>query len=414
MRLRFPSFPLAIVALAIVAGATGPVRADLIDDLKQQIAAKDAQVKELQNRAAEAKAQLSELRGKERTLANEISALDRQIESLTLDLQTTERRIEAADLRIRELELEITQHEEAIRLNEARISEILRTMQGEEDRIGTVALVFSGQPFSSIFDALRSSELLDASLAASLRDLKEAKADLEEARLSTEEERRQAEALRDELRVRQALLGAEQDERESLFIATKREEGNYQELLKNIQAQEQAIQREIRMLESQLRRAINPSSLPGKGVLSWPVSVVRITQGYGSTTSTGFINDQYDFHNGIDFGASTPGVIGDPILAAGSGTVIGVGSTGRYAYGKWIAIDHHNGLVTLYGHLSIQEVSVGQKVTAGQIIGRMGNTGFSTAPHLHFTVYASETFSIVSRWYGLLPIGASFNPLDFL
>ena len=390
------------------------VNADLIDDLRAQIAAKDAAVKELAQQASQAKSELTGLQGRERTLANEIARLDRQIASFELEIRLTESRIENANLHIQQLLLEIAQHEEEITEGEDRIGELLRTMQLSEDQTGAVALVFAGRPFSEVFDSLRSAELLDEALAANIRKLKDAKAALEESKQQSEEERTQAAKLRDELLVQRALVTSEQDERDGLLTETRREEGNYQRLHGNILAQQQAVQREILDLEAQLRRAINPATLPGKGILGWPVASVRITQGYGSTSSTGFINDQYEFHNGVDFGASTPGVIGDPVYAAVSGTVAGVGNDGRYAYGRWVAIDHKNGLVTLYAHLSLQEVATGQKVLAGQVIGRMGSTGFSTGPHLHFTVYAADTFTIESRWYGPLPIGGSLNPMDFL
>ncbi|MBI4134099.1 MAG: peptidoglycan DD-metalloendopeptidase family protein, partial [Candidatus Terrybacteria bacterium] len=401
-----------VAGVLLASGAS--VNADLIDDLRAQIAAKDAAVKELAQQATQAKSELTGLQGRERTLANEIARLDRQIASFELEIRLTESRIENADLRIQQLLLEISQHEEEIAEGENRIGELLRTMQLSEDQTGAVALVFAGRPFSEVFDSLRSAELLDEALAANIRNLKDAKAALEESKQQSEEERTQAAKLRDELLVQRALVTSEQDERDDLLITTRREEGNYQRLLGNILAQQQAVQREILDLEAQLRRAINPSTLPGKGILGWPVASVRITQGYGSTSSTGFINDQYEFHNGLDIGASTPGVIGDPVYAAASGTVVGVGNDGRYAYGRWVAIDHKNGLVTLYAHLSLQEVATGQKVAAGQVIGRMGSTGFSTGPHLHFTVYAADTFTIESRWYGPLPIGGSLNPLDFL
>ena len=62
--------------------------------------------------------------------------------------------------------------------------------------------------------------------------------------------------------------------------------------------------------------------------------------------------------------------------------------------GKWTLIDHANGLTTLYAHQDTVSVSAGQRVATGEIIGYVGNTGFSTGPHLHFTVYASEGVSV--------------------
>jgi murein DD-endopeptidase MepM/ murein hydrolase activator NlpD len=83
-------------------------------------------------------------------------------------------------------------------------------------------------------------------------------------------------------------------------------------------------------------------------------------------------------HTGIDF----RGEVGDPIHATAGGTVTVAGWTG--GYGKLVEIDHGNGLATRYGHLSEIDVEVGQTVRAGAVIGKLGSTGRSTGPHLHY------------------------------
>jgi murein DD-endopeptidase MepM/ murein hydrolase activator NlpD len=87
-------------------------------------------------------------------------------------------------------------------------------------------------------------------------------------------------------------------------------------------------------------------------------------------------------HTGIDF----RGDIGDPIRATASGTVTVAGWSG--GYGKMVEIDHGNGLATRYGHLSEIDVDVGDTVRAGEVIGKLGSTGRSTGPHLHYEVRA--------------------------
>jgi len=85
-------------------------------------------------------------------------------------------------------------------------------------------------------------------------------------------------------------------------------------------------------------------------------------------------------HTGIDFRGDT----GDPIHATASGTVTIAGWSG--GYGKMVEIDHGNGVATRYGHLSQIDVDVGDTVRSGQTVGKLGSTGRSTGPHLHYEV----------------------------
>ncbi len=86
----------------------------------------------------------------------------------------------------------------------------------------------------------------------------------------------------------------------------------------------------------------------------------------------------YEFHAGMDI----DGERGDPIIAPANGTVVKAGWQG--GYGNLVEIDHKNGLVTRYGHLSRIEVAVGDEMTRGQLMGYVGSTGRSTGPHLHY------------------------------
>ena len=83
-------------------------------------------------------------------------------------------------------------------------------------------------------------------------------------------------------------------------------------------------------------------------------------------------------HTGLDFRGDT----GEAIRVTAGGTVVSAGWSG--GYGRMVEVDHGNGLSTRYGHLSEIDVKVGQTVKAGQTVGRMGSTGRSTGPHLHY------------------------------
>lgn len=79
------------------------------------------------------------------------------------------------------------------------------------------------------------------------------------------------------------------------------------------------------------------------------------------------------------------GQMGDPIVAAADGLVTVVVDS-DIGYGKRVEVDHGGGLTTLYAHLSTFSVSAGQRVSAGQKVGSVGDTGFAFGPHLHFEV----------------------------
>jgi murein DD-endopeptidase MepM/ murein hydrolase activator NlpD len=110
----------------------------------------------------------------------------------------------------------------------------------------------------------------------------------------------------------------------------------------------------------------------------------RPTEAPMETSSYGYRRDPFNgltaFHAGIDF----PGAYGQPIIAAASGRVSFVGQ--RPGYGNVVEIDHGNGILTRYAHLSRFGSRVGDEVARGQAIARMGSTGRSTGTHLHFEV----------------------------
>lgn len=129
-----------------------------------------------------------------------------------------------------------------------------------------------------------------------------------------------------------------------------------------------------------------PTSYGGpatSGGFVWPVIGARTISNDYATYSWGYTGG---IHKGIDIIGS--GVYGKSVVAASSGRVTQAygGSGNNSGYGQCIVIDHGGGLITMYAHLSSVNVSVGQQVYAGQGIGRVGNSGNSTGPHLHFEV----------------------------
>ena len=115
---------------------------------------------------------------------------------------------------------------------------------------------------------------------------------------------------------------------------------------------------------------------------SWviPMAGAEITSCYGQRWGT--------LHAGIDFAMPA----GTPIRAAAAGTVVKAGDAGD-GYGNSVFIDHGNGYLTHYAHQSSLKVGVGDKVSAGEVIGYEGSTGDSTGPHLHFEVHQGQMWN---------------------
>jgi murein DD-endopeptidase MepM/ murein hydrolase activator NlpD len=133
-------------------------------------------------------------------------------------------------------------------------------------------------------------------------------------------------------------------------------------------SREDALRR--RIIAAQAQRSVTSLGTSSQGFI-WPLNG-PVTSGFGYRWGR--------LHAGIDIG----GYIGQPIVAAKAGVVIEAGSMG--GYGNATIIDHGGGIATLYGHQTSISVSVGERVSQGEVIGTVGSTGYSTGPHLHFEV----------------------------
>ncbi|HEY5528422.1 MAG TPA: peptidoglycan DD-metalloendopeptidase family protein [Thermoleophilia bacterium] len=142
--------------------------------------------------------------------------------------------------------------------------------------------------------------------------------------------------------------------------------------------QEDQLQSDSDQITALLKKIAGSGTAPhGNGVLAWPVNG-NVTSGFGYRMHPIF--HVMKMHTGVDISAG----MGTPIKAAAAGTVIFAGWRG--GYGQAVIISHGNGLATLYAHQSKLLVSVGDKVKRGEVIGKVGSTGYSTGPHLHFEV----------------------------
>jgi murein DD-endopeptidase MepM/ murein hydrolase activator NlpD len=146
--------------------------------------------------------------------------------------------------------------------------------------------------------------------------------------------------------------------------------------------QEDNLLAESNDISALLRKASVGHPTAGKGILAWPVDGA-VGSPFGMRMHPIF--HVIKMHTGVDMHAG----MGVSIHAAGSGTV--VYADWRGGYGKCVIVDHGGGLATLYAHQSQILVNVGQKVKRGEVIGKVGSTGYSTGPHLHFEVRVNGT-----------------------
>ena len=390
---------LAAAALAASLPAHAVSQAE-IDDLQKKLDALEQQAQEQQD-------VINDLTSQKARFITRKLALDNKIEINRQMIELIGEQIEIYDEIIAEKQAELDKALE----KETTQTELLRSRIRAMEENSTYSYA------SFIFDSSSVTELL--SRIGDVNDIMHydktleeeymaAREDVESIKKSYEEARHEQELLQKELDTKQAELDA-QVEAAYTMIA------DIETLSDDAQAEYDAIAEEEAKAEETLQEAIrkraaeqakynqnNNSNNGGGGNsggsggnsgggssgggsatslsnLQWPVpSCTLITSrfGYRVAPTTGAST----YHGGLDIGAG----MGASIVAAGAGDVIYAGANG--GYGNCVLIDHGNGVVTVYAHMSSIGVSYGQYVTAGQYVGAVGSTGVSTGPHCHFEI----------------------------
>jgi murein DD-endopeptidase MepM/ murein hydrolase activator NlpD len=363
-------------------------------------ASPEAQVSSLRSRIERKQGELKHVRGRAQVLTTEVSSLTRRIDALQGTITTLQRRQNAiqADLNAKRAQLARTQRE--LRQVRARLVRLRARLAHSRavlaDRL--VELYKSDEPdiVSVVLDADGFADLLengaylqrigqqDRAIITAVRD---AKAEMASAarRLGTLEERQQRitneiyERRNEVARVRIAVEGKRdgidrvRDEKQELL-------GSVREHAHELNEDIEAMERQQAEIEARIRGAQGGTSIPagpirGGGRFIWPVNG-PVTSGFGYRVGPGITR----FHQGLDIGAAN----GTPLRAAGGGTVILAGYNG--GYGNFTCIDHGGAISSCYAHQSAIQVGTGQRVSQGQVIGLVGNTGYSFGAHLHFEV----------------------------
>lgn len=369
-----------------------------IDKLKTEIDSRSNRLLEIEAEIAKFEADLKVVGSEKKTLQSAINQLEIERKKVNAEISRTENQITSTDLEINKLILEIDRTEREANETEAAIGEIIRAEYKAGDN-SLIELLLGNEKLSEFWSVYQAQIDIRDKLSDKVAELDSFHSLLEEKRGDNQDKRNDLSSLKDKYSDQNEVLTNNKQERAELLEVTKSEEKNYQQLLASKESAREQILKEMRDYESKLRFILDPTTIPtaGSKVFNWPLEKIVITQYFGGTEFAARNAGIYGgraYHPGVDFG--TPR--GTPIIAPLSGTVRASGNTdlvpGCYSWGKWTLVDHPNGLTTLYAHQDVISVTPGQKVTTGEIIGYSGSTGYSTGPHLHFTLYATKGVSV--------------------
>ncbi len=361
-----------------------------VSTLKNQIEENQVRIRSIEQEIQQVSSNLSEITQEGQSLAQTLQEIRQSENRLMREISLQEAKIRDAELRIIGFEsgiLDAQTQEETLRdFLESSIKQ-LHTYE----TVSLFEIFLTTQSFSEYLDQSYRIKQTYRAIHETIAELKDTTTLLIDQREATAQEQARLESLQQGLRDRESILTAQRNEVTSLLAATQNEESRYRALLQERENQRAALDAEVRAYESQLQFILDPTSIPpdGSRVLRWPLENVFITQRFGATVAARRLYVSGS-HSGVDFRAA----VGTPIYAVADGIVEGFGDTDgtcpRASWGKWIFIRHPNGLASAYGHLSLIRVSEGQRVRTGDLIGYSGNTGRTTAPHLHLTIFASR------------------------
>ncbi|MCA9360019.1 peptidoglycan DD-metalloendopeptidase family protein [Candidatus Nomurabacteria bacterium] len=369
-----------------------------IDKLRNEIEARNDRLAQIEAEIAKYNSELTEVGAEKKTLQSAINQLELERKKVNAEISKTENQITSTDLEINKLILEISRTQKDIDNTQAGIGSMIRSEYKAGDE-SLIELLLSHEKLSEFWSTFEAHENIRDTLATKVSELSSFRVLLEEKRDENESKRNRLSSLKNQYSDQNQVLTNNKKEQAELLEITKSEERNYQQLLASQEQAREQVLKELRDFESKLQFILDPNTIPSPGtqVFSWPLANVIITQYFGGTEFAARNASVYGgraYHPGVDFGAPR----GTAIMAPLTGTVRATGNTdavpGCYSWGKWTLIDHANGLTTLYAHQDVIAVSPGQKVSTGEVIGYVGNTGYSTGPHLHFTVYAKDGVNV--------------------
>ena len=371
-------------------------------DLQQQIeqVRKDREVLLEEQKKLQEELELINKEGQ--TLGSAVKSLDANRKKLAKDISITQSKITSSNLTIKSLESTMSKKEQQIATHREAITGILAKVS-EYDAQPLLMHLLAYASLADVWgDRSELGELNDR-LTSEIDALRETRKMLGQEKEQKEKVKEEQISLKGQLNGQKSVIEENKKAKEKLLAETKSKESEYQKMLAENLARQKQFEDDLSRLESELRITLDPSLIPSvrHGVLSWPLEKIFVTSPFGTLKTRQ--------HNGVDFRAS----VGTPVKSVFSGIVQGVGNTDEnnarfkkegkpvcVSYGGWILTKHGNGLTSVYAHLSATIAKSGQSVEAGEVIGYSGGmpgaygSGYSTGPHLHLGLFASQGVEI--------------------
>jgi len=394
---QFISFLLFILLALPILASVAPhgAQAASLSEIRAQIDAINQERAQIDKEIQKYQQQLTSIGAEKQTLQSAISTLDVSRSQTQAQISSIQKKISGANLRLNELSLKMKDTESVIALDRETLGESLRTLNAASETT-LIEQLLTARGLADAWVAADSLTSLNQALRAHTAELTQAKEELANQHQSVVSTKTDLSKSNTDLQGQKQVLDLNRQGKQQLLSQTQQSEAQYQAILAEKKAQQAAFEAKLFQFEAQLKQALDPGSIPkaGGGVLAYPLTDHYVTQYFGATVDAKRLYVSGS-HGGIDFRAA----IGTPVTAALDGTVTATEFSNIKSgcqYGKFVLVKHANGLSTIYGHLSRVNVEPGDTVSTGDVIGNSGDTGYSTGPHLHFGVYATEGIRIVT------------------
>ena len=391
-----------IMLLGLIAGFIPTAHAARSDELKAQLdalkedkAAIDAKIKEING-------QISENNDDMRDMVAQKDLIDQEIFLLFQQESNINGQIATYSLMIADKQEELDEAESKFQELTERNKERIQAME-EEGQLSYWSVLFEANDFSDLLDRVNMVQEIAAADKRRLEQLDAAAKKVGEAKESLETEKLALEDVKLELASTQEQLNVKRAEADELLAELVAKGMEYEELMEQSEEEQNKLAKEIANKKSEYDAAkyqewlatsvptVNKPSAPSYdtsgstgsnnvGGISWkvPINYTAFTSPFGWRIHP--IQGYRKFHYGVDLAAPT----GRPIYATRSGTVDTASYNGSAGY--YVQINHGDGFKSIYMHMTHYVVSSGQHVSQGQVIGYCGSTGGSTGPHLHFGI----------------------------